>query len=1085
MKICPGCSNALANDAAACDACGAEASGVERRRGDDLSGALLNGKYTLKALVGEGDMAWVYQGTQTGLDRSVAVKIMKPLNVEGENMALRFEREARLAAALSHPNIIHIFDFGDTAGGILYLVSEFLNGESLGQHIARGAKPLPQALALFAQLLDAVEEAHVHGVVHRDLKPENIVLVPLRGGGEVLKVLDFGIATLAEDPSPRLAAEGMLVGTPAFMAPELFQGNEATPGSDLYACALLLFEMLTGLPAINGANLEETIAAQRSEARPSLQRAAPEMGFSDCLERVMARALALSPAHRYQEIKELRADLNQCPDVVPHFHSALYPALPLTSPAVPVASVPVRRRHSGGVLIPAEGPLDPQARALMAGLDTSPVDVAALSLMEPRRRPSAPRHPAGGAPRTDSQKTSGSSLWQDGLVGRTRELTALEAFIQDDRSQLELTGAPGLGKSSLLRVLARRRRALEEVIWIARADPTGARAPWFPMRRLARDLLSLEAGNTAKEEIVAHARTRGLPDEDARWLAELLSPLRASSPNRPEVRHREISAALLNLMGAARQQQPCALLMDDADQYDGATLGFVRRLVAMAPTSRPALILTGASSVLNAAAHVSQLLIGPLHHLAAMELIARRAGIEDATAPGLELPRELANSQAGSPLILEEAVALHLQGGDPTGASLAGLISRRLDLLGTAERRVLTCLSILGSQAPRALLQELSGAPLQALETLIAQDLVKLTEDGADVRCHPLIAEVLHDQTPEQDHLKLHKRAFTLLRARGAGTFTLVRHTVEGALHQTSLAMLERAADEASGHLAHEEAVFFLRTAGNVARWDLHLPRNSDVVLGLRVKLGEALLAAGQHRSAGNLFSSGLEQGRPEDLLSCRMQLGLGRSLAAADRLGQARDALGQATGQALRLGDPLLISEVYLQLSQLLEANGHWRLALAEAEECFGLLADTGQGQDNFWRLQALAARCLEQLNRPEEALDMARAGLESALLHGAQEETKASAALQVGRLLLGAGAAEEGGRMLKLALDRFSSLGDRRGQAEVLLATAQGDASQRGSLARQAAILAEQVGWAKGEARADSMGEQAEPRRKHHSFD
>ena len=1004
-------------------------------------------------------------------------------------MALRFEREARLAAALSHPNIIHIFDFGDTAGGNLYLVSEFLRGETLDQQIERGAKPLEQAMALFAQMLDAVEEAHVHGVVHRDLKPENIVLVPLRGGGEVLKVLDFGIATLAEDPSPRLTAEGMLVGTPAFMAPELFDGSEATPSSDLYACALLLFEMLTGLPAIYGTNLAEVIAAQRGEQRPSLQRAAPEMGFSDCLERVMARALALSPAHRYQQIKELRAALNLCPDVVPHFHSALYPAIPMAPPVTrdtPMDEAPRSRHHSSGLLISAGSLLAPSARALMETADTPPTGREAPPDVPPAPGPTIPRDLDADispppAPRADAAPSSG----RDGLIGRARELAALEAFLQEDRTLLEVKGAPGLGKSTLLQDLARRRRDQQEVMWITRADPTGARAPWFPMRNLALDLLSLDTDSDDLQEIAASAGVQGLPDEDARWLAQLLTPQRVSGSNRPEVRHREICTALLNLMGVARRHRPCALLMDDADQYDGATLGFVRRLADMEPTRRPALVIAGSSSTLGAATPAQQLLIGPLPPVEAQELVARRLLLEGETAPDPELPLILAESMPGSPLVLEQAVALHLQGGETAGASFAGLISRRLDLLDAPGRRVLTSLSILGSEAPLSLLLELSEAPHpHVLDALTAQDLIKLSEDGASVSCHPLIAEVVHDQTPEQEHLQLHRQAFHLLKAREAGTFTLVRHAVEGALHQKSLTLLERAAEEASAHLAHEEAVFFLRTAGDVARWDLELDLHCDEVLGLRIKLGEALLAAGQHRSAGNLFSNSPEMEPKQGLLSYRMQLGLGRSLAAANRLDRARVALRQATGQALRLGDLALIAEVYLELSQLLAAGGQWRLALEEARECLDLLSDASPGQDKYWRLRALAALCMEQLQRPDDALEMARSGLEAALLQGTWE-AEASAALQVGRLLLAAGAADEGNQKLKLAMERFSSLGDRRGQAEVLLATAQGDPGQRGSLAREAAELARQVGWVQGEFLASSMSAQAPARGKHHSFD
>src|SRR3974390_2607546 len=182
------------------------------------------GPYEILSSIGAGGMGEVYKARDTRLDRTVAIKVLPEHIASREDLRARFEREARAIASLNHPNICSLFDIGPG-----YMVMELIDGETLAARIEKGPLPLDQALKIAAQLADALDRAHRAGVTHRDVKPQNIMLT--RDG---IKVLDFGLAKSGSKPSPTaetltkaLTTEGALMGTPQYMAPELFEGKEA------------------------------------------------------------------------------------------------------------------------------------------------------------------------------------------------------------------------------------------------------------------------------------------------------------------------------------------------------------------------------------------------------------------------------------------------------------------------------------------------------------------------------------------------------------------------------------------------------------------------------------------------------------------------------------------------------------------------------------------------------------------------------------------------------------------------------------------------------------------------------------------
>jgi len=273
---------------------------------------VLDGKYELTELVGEGTMGWVYRAVHRSLESTIAVKLMKPSPQEDDTRDQRFQREARAASRLNNPHIISIIDFGRTAGGLLYIVSEFLRGANLSELVELEERlDLERAIRIMDQVLSAVDEAHEVGLVHRDLKPENIVITPLRSGEDFVKVLDFGIAKLADAGDRKLTLAGQLFGTPTYMAPEQIRGQEATARSDLYACGLILQEMLTGEEVFSSQSVMEVLAAQLGQEPTPLRQAAPDRDLPEALEAVVARCLAKDPAERYESAHSLRKAMHR------------------------------------------------------------------------------------------------------------------------------------------------------------------------------------------------------------------------------------------------------------------------------------------------------------------------------------------------------------------------------------------------------------------------------------------------------------------------------------------------------------------------------------------------------------------------------------------------------------------------------------------------------------------------------------------------------------------------------------------------------------------------------------------------------
>jgi serine/threonine-protein kinase len=240
MKACPQCHLRYPADAVYCFLDG---SGLDETR-DPLIGATLAGRYVVEQVIGQGGMATVYRARHKLGDRPCAIKVMNRVLAADPTVRERFRREAKSVKTLAHPNVVEIYDDGETFEGTPYMVMELLDGQTLAELLLEGAVPLTRAMPLLIQLARGIARAHDLGVVHRDLKPENVFLCRRADGTDLVKILDFGIARSQGDP--RLTNAGELFGTPQYMAPERVNSGEAGPSVDLYALGVLFYEVVTG-----------------------------------------------------------------------------------------------------------------------------------------------------------------------------------------------------------------------------------------------------------------------------------------------------------------------------------------------------------------------------------------------------------------------------------------------------------------------------------------------------------------------------------------------------------------------------------------------------------------------------------------------------------------------------------------------------------------------------------------------------------------------------------------------------------------------------------------------------------------------
>ena len=269
------------------------------------SGFRLEDGYKVLKTLGRGGFGEVLLAEQVSLGRKVVIKTIRAALSSDETARARFRREALMVAALRHPNVVTYHDFHEDAAGNLYIVMEYLEGQTLTEVLkARGRLPADEAVPLLADLCRALETSHAAGIVHRDLKPSNVLLV---GHGEDRRavLIDFGLLKQIQGDES-LTAEGLLLGTPTYMAPEQIQARGVGPWTDLYALGVMAYEMLAGQNPFRTPDIKETVFRHLHHVPRSLSTLGPQVQVSRALSTTVARLLEKDPKARLQSAEETR-----------------------------------------------------------------------------------------------------------------------------------------------------------------------------------------------------------------------------------------------------------------------------------------------------------------------------------------------------------------------------------------------------------------------------------------------------------------------------------------------------------------------------------------------------------------------------------------------------------------------------------------------------------------------------------------------------------------------------------------------------------------------------------------------------------
>ncbi|HEU4384134.1 MAG TPA: protein kinase [Anaeromyxobacteraceae bacterium] len=319
-----------------CPKCGGDLRGgddEERTLTHSLVGQVIADRYRLIALLGEGGMGAVYKAEHIRMGKALAVKVLRGAFAGEEDAVARFRAEAQIVSRLSHPHTIAVFDFGEMgADGGFYLAMEYVPGKDLAT-VLREQRQLPEsrAVSVGSQLLGSLGEAHDAGIVHRDVKPGNVMLMETRQGGDFVKVLDFGIAKLRDQPGGSISetSVGSIVGTPNYLSPEQARGEPLDARSDLYSVGALLYELVAGHPPFVAPNPVAVVSAHLTDRPRPLAQEAP--GISAGFAAVVHRSLEKRPDDRFQSADEMRAALLGVGDLVPR----VTPAPGMRIPGVP------------------------------------------------------------------------------------------------------------------------------------------------------------------------------------------------------------------------------------------------------------------------------------------------------------------------------------------------------------------------------------------------------------------------------------------------------------------------------------------------------------------------------------------------------------------------------------------------------------------------------------------------------------------------------------------------------------------------------------------------------------------------------
>lgn len=874
---------------------------------DPLIGRTLGGAYVVLELIGVGGMGRVYRAEHSMLGRTVAIKVVHPHLLGDEQSVARFYTEARAASRLNHPNSVGIIDFGRSENGMLYLVMEYLRGKDLAVIMQEeGPLPFERIAVIMVGVLAALQEAHVLGIVHRDLKPENVIVERQRGGTDLVKVVDFGLAKIAGGTtrSTSITSPGLVCGTPDYMAPEQGRGDEVDGRGDIYAMGVMLFELLSDRLPYTADTPPAVVLKHMTEPVPDPRELAPHRGIPVALADIAIRAMQKEAEARFQTADEMAESLQR-------WQGSL-------------------RALRGGHEIVCEdcGHRNPPNTRFCGECG------ARFGSLGPSRAGTLPPPPPLSVPVLTAPRGV--------LVGRAAEVQAIERFRELSREGLmrvHITGEPGIGKTRLLTHLATSAQHAGDIVAAAGPHPSGAPVPYHAVRAMMFALLGVDEHElrllTSKDGIFNDPITRA-------GVLELLEPsglLGTSGRSRAPA----VAEALVVAVSVAKMRTPNAsvlLVVDDLLHCDGLTKLALAHLSNLA-SRMPALLLTSGSRPLTGA-NGEGIATLPLHPFSLEEAeeyllgVSRVHETEEASASYL-------------PLFVEQLRALGLGLGPALDASfprLADAVLQRIERLDVSARRLLQAAAVLGERCPlNRLVEIMEGKELDAVDRLVTDQLVTLDLDQV-VFAHPYIRDVVEASIPAEARKSLHQRALLLASDSGEPLEVRAEHAFRAGELVSALVLHERMGDDAMLRGDVGTAVLGYRRGLEIARRAL-LDTGDDgldrAIGTFSRKLGDALEKSGDATGADGVLREALDLSGRDTIERARMLLVLGRVALRRERPRDALRLLGEALEIATRRADRTTAGEIQVAMSEVRREEGDHLGAANALQRAVDLYRDAG----------------------------------------------------------------------------------------------------------------------------------------------
>ncbi len=770
---------------ALCAECGKEMTGTRGLAAQDLAGMVINGRYELREYLGQGAAAVVYRAINQVLGVSVAIKLLLGQDKVDEHKAARLRAEARAVSRLSHPNIVAIIDHAHSAGGVHYIVLEYLRGVTLGKLIREaGSLAVGRAVSITLQVLSALEEAHEKGILHRDLKPDNIMVTSHRDQEDFIKLLDFGISRDLEEATSSLTQDGAICGTPSYMAPEQIRSDELTPAADLYSCGILLYHMLSGVNPFYSPSMPATLHRQCHMEAPPLSEHTPHLRARDQLESLLERALLKDPARRFGSARAMGLALLQVQQRLsgePAFRCACGHVAqqdPGRCPDCGAASAVTAAETAD-----EQPPRAPQAVADLVDMGQGG-DTARAAMME-----------FGAEEASTAVRLRTEPPMRVRFVGREGSLEQFGNFLGGDKGVLEVIGPAGIGKTRLMGQLGRGASRAGYRVLRAGPDPSQAAPALYPVLCLAAQLLGLPRVYTTGKQLRAACRQAGLGREHLRGMMGLFDIEQVQDERPPAERLRLISEAMWALMNAG-EARSCFLLLDDVASYDRPSLGVFKTLFRRATRGSAHRVALAARKPVARGKTVARLELGPLD--------ARSVGaiVSEALGPYQVMPHRIigpvADMTAGNPLHLLQAIRLMAEGAIGLDLKLYDMVAARLGRLPQRALALLQGICAAGLACPARWASELSGVTgdvRDSLQLLVRRGYVQHGSTSVLLVTHGVISRTVSAVTPAHLRRQLHGRIFSLLDPARDDVITRAHHALAADLKLQAAPLLEQAAN--------------------------------------------------------------------------------------------------------------------------------------------------------------------------------------------------------------------------------------------------------------------------------------------------